>query len=228
MGLISWIKELVVLQEFISIPVELINNLREDKPYSKLEAAIDIISMANENGEVPISERSLMKRWGWGNTKVRNFIKYLKNENICKAETKHLNSPQNEHQIISKTDDIQIILDEWNKLSACGIDTITEEHLSHTQFQNIIVLEEKYNIKDILRTIQKVNNSDFLQGKSNYNWKITFDWFVKLDNFSKVSRGKYDNRNGGVNNGASRTVKTYEDRIGEIGIKENKESNPLF
>ena len=85
MGLITWIKELVILQEFISIPVELINNLREDKPYSKLEAAIDIISMANENGEVPISERSLMKRWGWGNTKVRNFIDYLIGKDICKT-----------------------------------------------------------------------------------------------------------------------------------------------
>lgn len=64
------------MQEFVTIPTYLIEELK-DKPYSKLGAYIDFLSMADENGEVFVTQRMLMERWKWGNTKVRNFIDYL-------------------------------------------------------------------------------------------------------------------------------------------------------
>lgn len=66
------------MQEFITIPTYLIRELPQDK----LCALLDILSMADENGEVPICVRELMKRWGWSNTKVNNFIKTITEKDI--------------------------------------------------------------------------------------------------------------------------------------------------
>ena len=45
----------------------------------------------------------------------------------------------------------------------------------------------------MLEAIDKIKESDYLQGKSN-NWQITFDWFIRPNNFPKVLDGNYDNR----------------------------------
>lgn len=70
------------MQEFITIPTYLIRELPQDKLY----ALLDILSMADENGEVPICVRELMKRWGWSNTKVTGFIKTITKKDIGKTE----------------------------------------------------------------------------------------------------------------------------------------------
>lgn len=75
-------KELIALQEFITIPTYLIKELPQDKLY----ALLDILSMADEDGEVPICVRELMKRWGWSNTKVTGFIKTITKKDIGKTE----------------------------------------------------------------------------------------------------------------------------------------------
>lgn len=41
--------------------------------------------------------------------------------------------------------------------------------------------------------VAMVKNSDFLLGKKT-DFQITFDWFVKPDNFTKVISGNYNNR----------------------------------
>ena len=76
------------MQEFVTIPTYLIEELK-DKPYSKLGAYIDFLSMADESGEIFVTQRMLMERWKWGNTKVRNFIDYLIGKDICKPKTNH-------------------------------------------------------------------------------------------------------------------------------------------
>ena len=52
----------------------------------------------------------------------------------------------------------------------------------------------EYGIDTVLLAIEKVKASDFLQGKNNRGWIITFDWFVLPNNFPKVLEGNYDNR----------------------------------
>lgn len=75
-------KELIALHEFITIPTYLIRELPPDKFY----ALADFLSMANENGEVHISVREFMKRWGWSNTKVTGFLKTITEKDIGKTE----------------------------------------------------------------------------------------------------------------------------------------------
>lgn len=70
------------MQEFVTIPTYLIEELPPDKFY----ALADFLSMADENGEVHISVREFMKRWGWSNTKVTGFLKTITEKDIGKTE----------------------------------------------------------------------------------------------------------------------------------------------
>lgn len=78
------------------------NWLWEKKPFSEGQAWVDLLLMANhaekkimigsepvmlQPGTVIVSERNLMKRWGWGNTRVRNFIKALENDRMVSKRT---------------------------------------------------------------------------------------------------------------------------------------------
>lgn len=71
--------------------------LWEDKPFSKGQAWIDMLLMANhdekkfllgneivtvERGSFVTSELKLMERWGWSKSKVRNFLKMLEDEQM--------------------------------------------------------------------------------------------------------------------------------------------------
>ena len=69
----------------------------EEKPFSKGQAWLDLLMMANHkdnkfvfNGELIevargafiTSELKLMERWGWSKSKVRNFLKMLENDSM--------------------------------------------------------------------------------------------------------------------------------------------------
>lgn len=71
--------------------------LWEDKPFSKGQAWIDLLLLVNHSerktlidgrletvntGQTITSTRKLCDRWGWSNTKVRNFLKLLENESM--------------------------------------------------------------------------------------------------------------------------------------------------
>ncbi len=71
--------------------------LWKEKPFDKRSAWIDLLMMANhksnkfllgnellqvDEGSFITSQSKLMKRWGWGNTRVRNFLKLLKEDGM--------------------------------------------------------------------------------------------------------------------------------------------------
>lgn len=81
------------------------HHLWEDKPFSKGQAWIDLLLLANhedkkfllgnelmtvEQGMVVTSIEKLKVRWGWSNTKVVNFLKLLENDEMItrKSDTK--------------------------------------------------------------------------------------------------------------------------------------------
>lgn len=197
------------MQEFITIPTYLIKELTQDKLY----ALLDILSMADENGEVHTSERKLMEAWGWGNNKVRKFLDDLEKRSVLEAIMKRTRSTvlvvnsmflsversDNEaimkrtrsDKMVKKSEALQMISDAWNGLSDYGIEPIPTTGMSSMQYQNIIALAKQYSVEDILITIERIKSSDFLQGKIS-NWKIYFNWFLKIENYEKVRSGKYD------------------------------------
>ena len=52
----------------------------------------------------------------------------------------------------------------------------------------------EYGVDKVLEAIEKVRSSDFLKGQSKSGFIITFEWFVRPNNFPKVLEGNYDNR----------------------------------
>ena len=73
--------------------------LWDNKPFSKGQAWIDMLLSANykdnkylignevveiKRGSFVTSEKKLMERWGWGNTKLRNFLNILKTNGMIK------------------------------------------------------------------------------------------------------------------------------------------------
>ena len=50
-----------------------------------------------------------------------------------------------------------------------------------------------------LLSIKLIDKSSFLKGKNNRNWVITFDWFIRPNNFIKVIEENYTD---GVQHGA--------------------------
>ena len=78
--------------------------LWEEKPFDKRSAWIDLLLLANhqdnkfllgnelvevKTGSFITSQSKLMNRWGWGNTKVRNFLKLLKEDGMINYHGKN-------------------------------------------------------------------------------------------------------------------------------------------
>ena len=61
---------------------------------------------------------------------------------------------------------------------------------------------EDAGIDAVLSAIEKIRASPFLKGANRKNWVVTFEWFVRPNNFPKVLEGNYDE------NGTAETVKT--------------------
>ena len=90
--------------------------------------------------------------------------------------------------------DVRLIVDAWNGLQSYGIKPISKLSSNSKRFQSLVARMKQYSTTDILSAIDKIKQSDFLQGKNNSGWMITFDWFVLPNNFPKVLEGNYDNK----------------------------------
>lgn len=89
-----------ISQGFITLTRVILSNdeFREDAPLSKRDAYIELVLMASfteetvmnggeeiplHRGQVLVSEKLLMDRFHWGNTRVRNFLDWLVREGIA-------------------------------------------------------------------------------------------------------------------------------------------------
>lgn len=88
---------------------------------------------------------------------------------------------------------IQAILESWNKLEHYGIKPVKRLKSATEVYKMLSARIRQYGLDDVLTAIENVKQSDFLQGKGNKGWVITFDWFVRPNNFFKVLNGNYIN-----------------------------------
>lgn len=88
--------------------------------------------------------------------------------------------------------DVRRIVEAWNGLTAYGIKNISKLDCNSKRYQMLVSRVKQYSVDDILTAIENVKTSDFLQGKTKAAWVITFDWFVRPNNFPKVLEGNYN------------------------------------
>lgn len=85
--------------------------------------------------------------------------------------------------------DVQRVVDAWN---AIGLQKIVKMDPESKRGQMLQKRIKDYGTDKILAAIESIPESDFLMGKKK-DFKATFDWFIKPNNFPKVLEGNYLN-----------------------------------
>lgn len=100
--------------------------------------------------------------------------------------------------------DYKKIVDDYNRtctrLAGC-------KKISETRKKAIAARLNTYSEEELHEVFELAQESDFLCGKNDRNWKADFDWLMKDRNAAKVLEGKYNN---------SGTVAKTENMYGEM------------
>ena len=93
---------------------------------------------------------------------------------------------------VCRTKDVRRITEAWNSLGLQQLTRVTGDSKRGGMLRSRI---REYGVDGVLSAIEKVRESSFLKGQNSNSWEITFEWFVKPNNFVKVLEGNYDANN---------------------------------
>ena len=140
----------------------------------------------------------------------RDMSRDVTQQNKIKNKKEDIDKEKDNKLIVSKDTicqtDVRCVIEEWNKLQEVGINPIRDIKPSSKRYQLLKGRIREYGIDEVLNAINNVRNSDFLRGENNRGWMITFDWFVKPNNFLKTLEGNY-NKEG--QHGTGRTAQAH-------------------
>ena len=113
------------------------------------------------------------------------------------TKTKNKNQKQNDAKAsIEPSNDgmcFAPVIDAWNTLPD-PIPKIDRINQGSTREAMLKVRIRDYSLDSVLQAIDNIRQSTFCQGVNNNGWIISFDWFVKPNNFQKVLEGNYNDR----------------------------------
>lgn len=109
------------------------------------------------------------------------------------------------NDVIRRTD-VQQILEKWNTL---GVAKVTKLVSGTNRDKMLKARIREYGVDTILQAIDSVKQSDFLMGKNKDGWTITFDWFIRPNNFPKVLDGNYNNKGSRKSTGRTEAVPSW-------------------
>ena len=87
---------------------------------------------------------------------------------------------------------VQRVATQWNSLAAYGIKPVRDINPKTKRYDMLNARIRSYGTDKVLEAIGNIKNSAFLCGNNRKGWVITFDWFVRPNNFIKVLEGNYD------------------------------------
>lgn len=101
------------------------------------------------------------------------------------------------------------IVNQWNSLNLQRVMSINQ---GTNRYKMIHTRIKEYGFETVLQAIDNIRNSSFLRGQNKKNWIISFDWFIKPNNFIKVLEGNYKDKevNVGATGGIGKSNKTGE------------------
>ncbi len=88
--------------------------------------------------------------------------------------------------------DVQRVIEQWNSLSAYGIKPVSSIRSGTKRYDMLNARIRSYGIEKVLEAAGNIKNGAFLCGGGKKGWIITFEWFVRPNNFIKVLEGNYD------------------------------------
>lgn len=165
-------------------------------------------------GGNPIDDTRLIERSGRQTQQRRNKDATKTHSDKGLDIDKDIDKEKDNKLIVSKDTicqtDVRRVIEEWNELQEVGINPIRDVKPSSKRYQLLKGRIREYGIDEVLNAINNVRNSDFLRGENNRGWMITFDWFVKPNNFTKVLEGNYNVIKGGdIKHGTGRTAQAH-------------------
>ena len=155
-------------------------------------------------------------------------------KNIRNKEDKNIYIVSND--TICQTQDVRRVVDKWNELEKYGIASIKKLTSSSNRYRMLNARIKQFSLDDVLTAIENIKDSSFLQGKSDSRrpWVITFDWFVKPNNFPKVLEGQYSDKKDGQNSSGQKSVTDMQlEQLAErqkksVQIMSDEEINKMF
>ena len=155
-------------------------------------------------------------------------------KNIRNKEDKNIYIVSND--TICQTQDVRRVVDKWNELEKYGIASIKKLTSGSNRYRMLNARIKQFSLDDVLTAIENIKDSSFLQGKSDSRrpWVITFDWFVKPNNFPKVLEGQYSDKKDGQNSSVKKSVTDMQlESLAErqkqsVQIMSDEEINKMF
>jgi len=140
-----------------------------------------------------------------------DFEQQVNNKRTTNEQQVNTNNNINNINNINKdirTTQFDSIIREWNSLdkNISEIQSINSGTKRYTMLQARI---NEYGEDKVIDAIKNVNKSSFLKGYKK-DWKITFDWFVKPNNFIKVLENNYSDETNISNFGSSKPISDIE------------------
>ena len=89
------------------------------------------------------------------------------------------------------TKQFELIAEQWNSLSQYGITPIRIIGPTTERGKMLRARLRQYGTDSFKDIVEQIKQSDFLQGKNDRAWQVTFDWVVHPSNYPKVLEGNY-------------------------------------
>ncbi len=123
------------------------------------------------------------------NTEIEKEIESeIEQELESETETESLTVSED---TVRRMEDIRRVMNCWNTL---GLQQLVHLNVSSRRGRMLCARIREYGVETVLEAIEKIRQSPFLRGQNGKNWVITFEWFVRPNNFSKVLEGNFDDR----------------------------------
>ena len=120
----------------------------------------------------------------------KEIEKEIELESEIEQETEKDNGTLSDESVC-RPEDVRQVFEAWQTL---GIQKLRKVPSAKTETGKMLRARIKdYGIGSVLEAVEIVRASDFLMGRAT-DFQITFDWFVKPNNFLKIVNGNYDNR----------------------------------
>ncbi len=115
----------------------------------------------------------------------------ISNTNVLdiSSDNKNMSDSETEQPLPSIQYDQIIAL--WNTLTAYGITPVRIIGPTTERGRMLRARLRQYGFDSFAECVDQIKASDFLQGKNNRAWMITFDWLVHPSNYPKVLEGNY-------------------------------------
>ena len=94
-------------------------------------------------------------------------------------------------ETVCRAKDARRVMEAWNQLGLPPVKTVSPETNRGKLLRARI---RKHGVEEVLSAVEKAGESAFLRGQNTNGWTITFDWFLKPNNFIKVLEGNYGDR----------------------------------